>query len=341
MDNGLLNQLQEWTNKIPLIILGSGASVPFGLPSMWKLGEHLRENISFADPTDHEEFEEFKKKFDENGDLEATLSKLNLGRNVLGEIINVTWGFINNFDLLACERILNNEIQFPLADLIGYLINTANKRLTILTTNYDRLAEYAASRSKTFICSGFSQNYIGHFSKILAERDLSRVPGCKGQVNIWKVHGSLDWFRDETDQMSYVPARQTIPKKMTPVIVTPGPSKYERTHAEPFRTILAEADTSIENANGYLCIGYGFNDDHVQTKLISQLKHSKPIIVVTKELTPKTKEVILNGQCKKYILIDKAEGSGTRIFSSYSNEELIIENVNYWKLEEFIKLIRE
>jgi len=45
--DALLRQLQDWTNKVPLLILGSGTSVPFGLPSMWNLGEHLKNTLSF------------------------------------------------------------------------------------------------------------------------------------------------------------------------------------------------------------------------------------------------------------------------------------------------------
>lgn len=68
--DAFLKQLQDWTNKIPLVILGSGASVPFGLPSMWTLGEHLKNTLSFEDDADKEQFEAFKKSLDESNDLE-------------------------------------------------------------------------------------------------------------------------------------------------------------------------------------------------------------------------------------------------------------------------------
>jgi hypothetical protein len=49
--DALLKQLQDWTNRVPLIVLGSGASVPFKLPSMWVLGEHIKKSISFTEHT--------------------------------------------------------------------------------------------------------------------------------------------------------------------------------------------------------------------------------------------------------------------------------------------------
>jgi hypothetical protein len=59
--DALLKQLQDWTNKVPLLVLGSGASVEFNLPSMWELGEHLKTSLTFEDDEDKKQFEEFKK----------------------------------------------------------------------------------------------------------------------------------------------------------------------------------------------------------------------------------------------------------------------------------------
>jgi hypothetical protein len=122
--------------------------------------------------------------------------------------------------------------------------------------------------------------------------------------------------------------------------VTPGLSKYYETQLEPFRTIFTEADNEIEKATSFLCIGYGFNDIHVQPKLIAQIKSGKPIIVITKELTPKTKQSIIDTGCKQYILIEEAHGKDTRVYSSSFSGELIIPDVNYWALSEYIKLIK-
>ena len=117
-------------------------------------------------------------------------------------------------------------------------------------------------------------------------------------------------------------------------------SKYYETQLEPFRTIFTEADNEIEKATSFLCIGYGFNDVHVQPKLIAQIKSGKPIIVITKELTPKTKQSIIDANCKQYILIEEVNGKDTRVYSSSFSGELIIPDVNYWSLSEYLKLTR-
>lgn len=83
--DALLKQLQDWTNKVPLVILGSGSSIPFKLPSMWTLGEHLKNSISFSDPDDQNQFEEFIVQLDKLKDLELALQELRIRPKVLTE----------------------------------------------------------------------------------------------------------------------------------------------------------------------------------------------------------------------------------------------------------------
>lgn len=336
--DALLKQLQDWTNKIPLVILGSGASVPFGLPSMWTLGEHLKNTLSFKDNADKKQLETFKKSLDENNDLEKSLLEIQLNENVLKAVIKATWELISEADLKAYELFVLKEREVPLVSLIKHLLSTTNRKLSIVTTNYDRIAEYSASSAEAFICTGYAQNYIGHFSDNIHTNALANIKGYRGQVNIWKVHGSLDWFEAPKKEHIHLPLRKIIPQYYKPLIVTPGLSKYFETHNEPYRTIFAQADNEIQNANGFLCIGYGFNDIHVQPKLIQQIK-TKPIIVITKELTLKTKETVIEGGCENYVLIEENNNTDTKIYSS-SQGVHTIKNVSYWNLVEYLKLIK-
>lgn len=334
----LLKQLQDWTNKVPLLILGSGASVPFGLPSMWTLGEHLKNTLHFDNDVDNTQLEAFKKSLDESNDLERALLAIQLNENVLKALIKATWQLISEADLKAYEQLVLNGKDTPLVILMKYLLSTTDRKISIVTTNYDRIAEYCASTAEAFICTGYAQNYIGHFSDSIHSNALANIKGFGGQVNIWKVHGSLDWFESPSKENVHLPSRKDVPQDYKPLIVTPGLSKYAETHNEPYRTIFAQADNEIQKANGYLCIGYGFNDVHVQPKLIQQIK-TKPIIVITKELTPKTKETIIDGGCKNFILMEENNGTNTKVYSS-SQGEHIIENVSYWNLSEYLKRIQ-
>jgi len=337
--DAFLKSLQDWTNKVPLVILGSGASVPFKLPSMWVLGEHLKKIIIFLDKDDQEQFENFVTQLDKLKDLELALHEIHIRPKVLEAIIFKTWELVNKHDIEAYDLFVNNKTDFPLANLTQHLLSTSDKKLSIITTNYDRLAEYAASLSGAFICNGFASNYMGHFTNLIHQNNFASLKGFNGQVNIWKVHGSLDWFKNSEDQDIQFPLRHLLPADYKPSIITPGLTKYLETQLEPFRTILTQADSEIENAKGYLCIGYGFNDIHVQPKLIAQIKKHKPIIVITKELSTKTKQSIIDNKSNSYILIEEANTNDTRIYSSLFSGPEIIPNVSYWTLGEYLKLI--
>ncbi len=128
--DALLKHLQDWTNKVPLVILGSGASVSFGLPSMWKLGEHLKKSISFADTDDQKQFNEFIIQLDVLRDLELALHELRIRPDVLKEIIFKTWEIVNKHDLEAYDQFINNKFEFPLAELIKYLVYPTDKKLS-------------------------------------------------------------------------------------------------------------------------------------------------------------------------------------------------------------------
>ncbi len=333
----LLYELQSWTNNIPLIILGSGASVQYGLPSMGQLGEHLKESLHFNNDEHVLEFSKFKESLDKFHDLEKTLSEIQLNNIILSSIIKKTWDFISEADLNAFNEINANQKSPPLTKLVQHLLRTTSNKLSIITTNYDRIAEYCVGIAEAFVCTGFAQNYIGHFSDRIFTNNLGKVQGFKGQVNILKVHGSLDWFKAPNGSNIHIPLHSKIPDDYRPMIVTPGLSKYSETHNEPYRTIFTLADNEIQNANGYLSIGYGFNDSHVQSKLVEKIK-SKPIILLTKELTQKTKEIILEGECKKYILMEEYNTHHTRIYSS-SQGENIIQDCSYWNFSDYINLI--
>lgn len=334
----LLKQIQKWTNTVPLVVLGSGASVPYNLPSMWVLGNHLINTIHFSEDINKDSFEDFKRKFDETNDLERALTEANPNAEVVSKIVNATWSFINEADLTAYDYIICSTNDVPLSRLIKHYLNTANSKLSIITTNYDRIAEYASSLAKAFIYNGYTQNHIGYFSEKIRNNQLNKLRGFDGQVNILKVHGSLDWFKTTNDDNVQLPLRRCIPDGFSPSIVTPGNSKYLHTHSEPYRTIFTMADEEIKAAEGYLCIGYGFNDVHVQPNLIDQIRNGKPIIVITKKLTDQTKQAIIDNNCKNYVLVEQEGESATRFISSYYGE-YIEDNSSYWELSEFLTLI--
>ena len=90
----------------------------------------------------------------------------------------------------------------------------------------------------------------------------------------------------------------------------------------------------MNNASSYLCIGYGFNDDHLQPKLIEQIqRYNKPIVIVTKELSSKGQEILKNSQ--KHIVFEEDDNEKTKV--TIDGEETIVDG-NMWKLGKFAEM---
>jgi hypothetical protein len=122
--------------------------------------------------------------------------------------------------------------------------------------------------------------------------------------------------------------------------VTPGTQKYQKTHLEPFRSIINSADRALNEAGSYLCIGYGFNDEHIQPKLIAKcLRQNAPITIITYALSDSAKKLILDGKAHNYLAIERGETDDKSIvYSSLDKNPLNVEK-NIWSLEGYLSLI--
>jgi hypothetical protein len=68
--------------------------------------------------------------------------------------------------------------------------------------------------------------------------------------------------------------------------------KYRVGYNEPFDAQREFANREIDRSSRYLIIGYGFNDNHLQTHLDRNLRMGKPCLVVTRELSPSAESLI-------------------------------------------------
>jgi len=329
---------QKYVAKNPVLVLGTGATIPHGIPSMANLAVHLLDKIK-VDVTDPDSkiWDKFKKILEDSKDLETALSKVILSQPLLTRVLGVTWSYINKKDLVLFRKLLNKPKVLSLSRLIRFLITKSPPTMSIVTTNYDRVAEYATNIAEAKFRTGFSHGYLQRFESNTAMSG-SKVPDST--VSIIKVHGSLDWFKDEMGDPLSVPLANKIPKGAKPLIVTPGISKHSETQLEPFRDVMGWADSAMINASSFLCIGYGFNDDHVQPKLTRRVtKNDIPIIVVTKSLSIAGRNLFLNGQCKNYLIIE-SDNNGTKAYYPDAPKGVLLPKMELWKLEEFNNMIQ-
>lgn len=326
---GCLNLLRKYLENGPLIFLGSGASMQYGLPSM----ADLAKEIKGLRPIDSDPgFSTLCTALDEKG-LEEAIDSVTLQPKTLNEIRRIVWRTINERDLKCLDE---NNMAPPqaLVHLIKRVLEPTPHKAVIVTTNYDRLAEYAADKAGATTVTGFEGSLLKNLELPSIPVNNKRVRARERVVDIWKVHGSLDWFRAAGETVTAFSFTREIPKDYQPLIVPPGRGKYASTHEEPYRTVIAEADKAFQQAKAYLCIGYGFNDEHIQPKLFEQISIGKPIVILAKTMISACKERFRT--MGKNFLIFESEGSThTKV---YSNSEEVMLDGNYWCLDEFLKI---
>jgi len=322
--------IQKYLEKQPVIILGTGATIPFGMPSMPELASHLK--VSITDGST--EWGLFLSELEKTGDLEKALQNTPINPTLTKKIIIGTWEFVNQKDLAFYKNLVDEkEKNFPLKDLFSKLLQSHPKHVKVITTNYDRVAEYAADLAEANIHTGFSGRYLLNFT----QNYLQSHPN-QNRADIWKVHGSLDWFNRENNLSFSSPLAKEIPENTAPLIVTPGIIKYQQTHLEPYRTVMNEADKALIQASCFLCIGYGFNDEHVQPKLLGQVKKGRPIVTIVQKLTETGEKLLLQNPAKS-IILEKA-GDNSTFFHYYEDNVYKKETMagNFWRLGEFLNL---
>lgn len=328
-------QAQDYYGKAPIIILGSGASAAHGISGMGALAQHLTKetDVSELSNPDLESWGNFCQTLAKGVDLETALHQVNVSEELTCRIINSTWSLINSEDYNIFKNGLQNISLFPLSRLLQHMFRTSIKKINIVTTNYDRLAEYACEQGRIHHYTGFTH---GFFRQRATPDELT----CSRRVNIWKVHGSIDWFKSPLEETIAISGTHEIPENYSPQIVTPGTQKYQKTHYEPFRSIINHADIAINEASSYLCIGYGFNDGHIQPKLMAKCqRQGAPITIITYALSDSSKRLILDGKVQNYLAIERGKTDDQSIvYSSLSSYPFTVEE-NIWSLDGYLSLI--
>jgi hypothetical protein len=328
-------QAQDYYGKETLIVLGSGASAAHGLSGMGALAAYLikHTDILGLPPTDVASWDQFCQLLTSGVDLETALHQVSVSQELTVSVIKGTWSLINSEDVQTFRNCLQDRTIFPLGKLITHMFRSSLSKINIVTTNYDRLAEYACEQEGLHHYTGFTH---GFFRQLAPPDEITT--GRK--VNIWKVHGSIDWFKSPLEDIVALSNIDGIPDNYEPQIVTPGTQKYHRTHLEPYRSIINNADSAIKAASSYLCIGYGFNDEHIQPNLIAKcVRQNAPITIITYALSEATKKHILNGNAQNYLAIERgATDDQSVVYSSLENTPFTVDR-NIWSLEGYLKLI--
>ena len=307
--------VQSFLKNPPLIVWGSGATISFGIPSMWDLNDALKGEIDGFDTS--------------NTNLEIELGKEKYQKK-MPQIKKVIWDKVNDADVSVLKNIIkndNNDFK-SIRLLIEKFIETHPRVVNIVTTNYDRVLEHIMSFQDIVFTDGFEGKTLSVFNESqFKEKDL---------VNLIKVHGSLNWFNID-GEIRYL---SCLSKDKVPQIIAPGKNKYQEAYSSPYRELIQKSDYLIKNASSILVVGFGFNDAHLTPRIKAKVKKGTPIVLITKKISGSCFEELKNAE--KYLLLEESNSGKTKVIykenSTENKKEIELEG-NFWQLNKFMEIL--
>ncbi|SFU93108.1 SIR2 family protein [Xenorhabdus koppenhoeferi] len=338
-------ELQNHFTDGLVIIIGSGLSCAEGISGMSALADYLQNTIDDILSDDDKAFwSQLSPLIRENGLEEALLSKP-LSPNLEEAIVAKTAELILADESKVIAEVFSRARILSFTRLLKHLIKPSDG-LPIVTTNYDRLIEIAVEEAGWGVDTLFVGNFAGSLnereSKLSFCRDVLSSQGRKGvkyvfreRASIFKPHGSLDWY-----DRGGKPVRYSGDLDLPRLIITPGLNKFRNGYESPFDKHRERANSAIDDAKSFLIIGYGFNDAHLETHLIPQIRRGIPTLLLTHTLSQKALTLAREQENVIAIQYTKIKSkTGSLIF--FRKEEIFIPDLALWDLNIFIKEVFE
>lgn len=170
----------------------------------------------------------------------------------------------------------------------------SDSRLNIVTTNYDRLFEGAASALGFWVFDGFSFSNPPIFDADIFDWKLVKeIPNSKTQelkyrsnmINLLKIHGSVDWEMDEKGQLIKVLTNKQK-DVINPVMIFPSSEKYMQSYQEPYFSLMTKFQELLRKPNTlFMTIGFSFADNHIFEMILQSIKHNNSLSTLITDYT--------------------------------------------------------
>lgn len=337
-------RLQQHLSDGLVTVVGSGLSCAEGIPGMPELADHLLASVGHGlGGDDLAAWAAIAPQIKDKG-LEAALLMTPPTPCLESVIAAATAVLVSERERKVVTQVFAGTRKLRLTKLVRHLVKPSNG-MPIVTTNYDRLVEIAVEEA------GFGADtmFVGHFAGALNERE-SKLSFCRNvtfkkpsftyhyrqRAIIYKPHGSLDWYLRDGKPVCYA---GDLPES-TRLIITPGQNKFRNGYESPFDLHRSRANEAIDRASRFLILGYGFNDDHLETHLSPAIQGGKPTLMMTRSLSAKAEALAFAHA--NVIALDHAKVAGiegTRMIIEKSQS--FVPDVAFWDVHSFIAEVLE
>ncbi len=222
-------------------------------------------------------------RLDASATIEDVLSHIRSLHDVVrdGNIDGLDRSALTELDAEICSittKVVNVELPsvstpyHRLATWVGGIHRT--HPVEIFTPNYDLLVEQAFEAYKIPYFDGFIGSRQAFFD--LASMENESLPSRWGRL--WKVHGSVNWWRNENDEV----VRRDVNTAATPLnrqMIYPSHLKYDQSRRMPYLAMLDRLRSFLARGQAVLVTnGYSFLDQHLNEVILHGLR-SNPTAV--------------------------------------------------------------
>lgn len=288
--DALVKFVQEHFTDGLALVIGSGLSAAEGIPGMPALATRLSNGAGVLRGTDAALWNQVKAVLDAGEGLEAALLKHQPSDTLEVWIARMTCELLMPKEREVMSAVLRGDRSLRLTTFLARVLKPTNG-LPILTPNYDRLIEMACEMAGFHVDTTAVGHYAGAF-----DHARSCMGSCRGittrakttvldhfpRAIILKPHGSFDWYQSGNDAR-----RCSLDLDAERLMITPGINKYRAGYNSPFDKHRDLANDYINQAARLLVVGYGFNDDHLQTHLVKRIRDGTPTLILNRSASLK------------------------------------------------------
>jgi hypothetical protein len=353
LPDDFFKEVQQIFRQTPALLVGSGFSCGYGLPGMGTLGAHLEAEVGPGLVSAEAQALWAKSLPAVHDSLEAGLNTIPQGVAGREEIVAAIRDQTAKLILAATEKaereiLALNAAELAPVRLLKMLFAGASQNsecISVITTNYDTLIELFCDLAELALDTGF----VGHRRRkpragsiFQTQYSRSWAPEKRGgmqidhrpckTIRLHKPHGSISWLATEHGPVEVLNASSDVAR----AIVVPGPSKYQDALVNVlFDAMRTEMNGVITNASALLCLGFGFNDDHLQGVIRGRLNAGMPMVLLTRGKTPSIEEVL---KTYPHVIGVFNHGSGAEV---HWRGTTMYDASPLWQLDDFLKTFLE
>ena len=318
------------------VVVGSGLSCAEGLAGMAELTDHLNANVKAnLDQDTKSEWSTLSTLIAARG-LEPALFEFEPSEPLEAAIRRAIVNCLAPQERAAISEVIAGARTLRFTKLVPHLLNVTSG-LPILTTNYDRLVEVACEAAGLQVDTMFDGSVLGRLDASNSRQSLLRTTEIisgklrkeyRKHARVFKPHGSLDWYHSPDG-----PVRFSGDLELRRMIITPGKRKFRDGYDRPFSDHREKMNGLLDRAARLLIVGYGFNDDHLETHLNSLIRKGKPTLILTRGLSQTARSLAINNTA--VIALERETGEKTRMI--FQGKTFSINKPELWDLGAFVE----